>query len=59
VREVGGIGLPNSRVWIMPKGVTTAELDESLAAIIPLTREYGYNLSDRLHIRLFGNKRGV
>jgi len=59
VREVGGIGLPSSRVWIMPQGVTSAQLDASLKAVIPLAREYSYNVTDRLQIRWFGNKRGV
>jgi len=59
VREVGGLGLEASKVWIMPEGMTTAALDASLKAIIPTTLEYGYNLTDRLHIRLWGCKRGV
>jgi organic radical activating enzyme len=59
VRDVGGLGLENSKVWIMPEGVSVAALDRSLQAILPTALEYGYNISDRLQIRLWGNKKGV
>lgn len=53
------LSLEPQRVWIMPKGITPAELDTCLQGIGPAVLEFGCNLSDRLHIRLFGEARGT
>lgn len=47
------------RVWIMPEGRSVGAIDLALAAIWPAALEHGFNLSDRLHIRLFGDRRGT
>jgi organic radical activating enzyme len=61
VAEVAGLneGLPPNRVWIMPEGRTPSELDRHLRAITEATLEAGYNLTDRQHIRLFGDTRST
>ena len=46
-------------VYIMPQGTTPQELDQNIQEILPLCLKYGYNLSDRLHIRIWGDKKGV
>jgi len=58
VEEVRNLNIRPEFVWIMPKGVSVAELDASLVAIVPRAMKYGYNLTDRLHIRIWGNRRG-
>jgi len=58
IYDVLDLGLPTARVWIMPQGITPAELDTSIQAILPYVREYGFNFTDRLHIRIWGGKRG-
>lgn len=46
-------------VFLMPMGETSKELDKNSQSTIDLTLENGFKYSDRLHIRLWDNKRGV
>ena len=52
-------GIPISRILLMPEGRTSAELDKSAAWLADICRERGYRFCDRLHIRLWGDRRGV
>lgn len=58
-RMVAAYDLVLSRVYLMAEGTTTELLNSRAGWLITAasTRSYGY--SDRLHIRLFSNKRGV
>jgi organic radical activating enzyme len=56
--QVAALGLPPARVWLMPEARTVAALDAGLARLAPLALARGYHLSDRLHIRLWGDARG-
>ncbi len=47
------------RVLMMPEGRTCAELDRHAAWLAETCRELGFRFSDRLHIRLWGDRRGV
>lgn len=47
------------RIWLMPEGTDSATLREREQWLAPLCVERGYNLSDRLHIHLFGDTRGT
>jgi organic radical activating enzyme len=51
--------IPASRILLMPEGRTSADLDQSAPAIAELCRTHGFRFCDRLHIRLWGDKRGV
>ncbi len=51
--------IPISRILLMPEGRTSAELDASALWLADMCRERGYRFCDRLHIRLWGDKRGV
>jgi len=53
------LGVAGERVWIMPKGVTPLELERHTQAIWPSVLALGFQLSERAHIRLFGNSRGT
>jgi 7-carboxy-7-deazaguanine synthase len=53
------IGIPRDRVYIMPEGTTATALDRVGAGIVDAVIGHGFAYSDRLHIRLFGDKRGV
>jgi 7-carboxy-7-deazaguanine synthase len=57
IRRIGGI-VP-SRVFLMPQGVDAGELREKTNWLRPAAKERGYCLSPRLHIELFGNRRGT
>lgn len=56
---VTGVGVPPHAVYIMPEGTTTETLERNLKLIVDPAMKRGYNLTTRLHITLFGNKRGV
>ena len=51
--------LEKCRIILMPEGRTSAELDLTAPWLADVCREHGYRFSDRLHIRLWGDKRGV
>jgi len=63
VDEVGALArkhaiLPH-RIWLMPEGTDSETLRGREKWLSPLCVERGYNLSDRLHIHLFGDARGT
>ena len=47
------------RIWIMPEGRTPRELNRRLRLLQRTTTRLGFNLTDRQHIRLFGDTRGT
>ena len=51
--------LPAQRVLLMPEGRTVAELDRNAPWLADICRDRGFRFCDRLHIRLWGDKRGV
>ena len=51
--------LPRDRVLLMPEGRDDATLGLRRAWLAETCREQGFRFSDRLHIRLWGSKRGV
>ncbi|MBC7980685.1 MAG: 7-carboxy-7-deazaguanine synthase QueE [Armatimonadetes bacterium] len=55
---VEGLGLPRDKVILMPEGRTVAELDKVAGWLAGRCRELGFRFSDRLHVRLWGDKRG-
>jgi 7-carboxy-7-deazaguanine synthase len=48
-----------ARVLIMAQGTSRKQLDEKAAWIAPLCLRHGYGYTPRLHIELFGNRRGT
>ena len=46
-------------VYLMPLGDTSEIIDKNSLSVIELALEKGYKYSDRLHIRVWNNKRGV
>jgi 7-carboxy-7-deazaguanine synthase len=47
------------RVLIMPQGKTVKELRGKSRWIVELCKKYGYGFTPRLHIELYGNRRGT
>ena len=47
------------RIWLMPQGVTTADLTSRAAWLEPAAAELGYRFCPRRHIEMFGNVRGT
>lgn len=48
-----------SQVLIMPQGKSRAELEKKSKWIVEACKQHGYGFTPRLHIDLFGNRRGT
>ncbi|PAF46661.1 6-pyruvoyl tetrahydropterin synthase [Helicobacter sp. 12S02634-8] len=55
---LASLRLKGNQIFLMPQGTTPHELDTNIQAIYPLCLQEGFCLSDRLHIRIWGDKRG-
>jgi 7-carboxy-7-deazaguanine synthase len=47
------------KVWLMPQGVTSEELDAREHWLGPYCIERGFQLCSRWHIRWYGHRRGT
>lgn len=52
-------GIAPERIFLMPEGRDSAALRGRMAWLAEACAELGYNLSDRLHIHLYGDTRGT
>jgi 7-carboxy-7-deazaguanine synthase len=52
-------GFPDDRIYLMPEGINESNLNERRIETVEMCRKHGYNFTDRLHIIIWGNKRGV
>jgi 7-carboxy-7-deazaguanine synthase len=52
-------GVDRARVLVMAQGKTSGELRRKAKWIVPLCKDYGFGFTPRLHIDLFGNRRGT
>lgn len=52
-------GISKSRVLLMPEGRVPAELEKTSPWLADFCRDRNYRFADRLHIRIWGDKRGV
>lgn len=50
--------IPPSRIYIMPLGTTSEAVTRTGASLVDSIMAHGFSYSDRLHIHLFGDKRG-
>lgn len=51
--------IPAERVFLMPLGQTRVQLAENEDFVKKFCSVYGFNFSDRLHVKKYGNRRGV
>lgn len=51
--------LPAERIFLMPEGRDSETLRKREQWLAPLCAEHGLNLTDRLHIHLYGDSRGT
>ena len=52
-------GIPAGRVVLMPEGTTAAQLNARSPWLAEICTQRGYRFSTRLHILIWGDKRGV
>lgn len=51
--------IPKTQVYLMPLGDTASSINDNCEEVIQMAIDYGYIYCDRLHIRVWDNKRGV
>ncbi|NUM32962.1 MAG: 7-carboxy-7-deazaguanine synthase QueE [Candidatus Brocadiae bacterium] len=51
--------IPPEKVLLMPEGKDNESLNSKIDMIVAACKHYGFRYCERLHIRLFGNKRGT
>jgi 7-carboxy-7-deazaguanine synthase len=56
---VDRLGVSQSRVFLMPQGTEPGQMREKGAWIADVCRLYGFNYSHRIHVELWGGRRGV
>jgi 7-carboxy-7-deazaguanine synthase len=63
LREIADIvhscHLPPDRVYVMPEGKDPNAINEHAQQLASEVIRYGWNLTTRLHVLLYGNRRGV
>ena len=47
------------KIYLMPEGTTGAELKNKEIWLVEMCKKYGFNYTSRLHILIYGDKRGV
>jgi 7-carboxy-7-deazaguanine synthase len=53
------IDAPANKIVLMPEGIGADVLNERGVWIAELCKKHGYRFSPRLHVHLYGNKRGT
>lgn len=56
---VRGLHVPQNRVYLMPQGRSSIELQTKGVQVADMCRQNGFNYSHRIHIDLWGNRRGI
>lgn len=51
--------IPNDKVYLMPEGEDQEQLNNKRKWLFDVCIDEGYNYTDRLHIIVYGNKKGV
>lgn len=56
---IGKYQIPIDKIYLIPQGKTADELAQKMSWLPGVCKKKGVRLSDRLHIRLFGDRRGT
>lgn len=51
--------ITHEKVWLMPEGTTAAALARRRKWLVEVCKSEGFRFSDRLHIQIWGSKKGV
>lgn len=49
----------SDKIWLMPQGIKQSQFDEKAQAIWEVCKRMGWKYTDRLHIRVYGQRIGV
>lgn len=53
------VGFKNEDIYLMPEGISREDLDKNRLKTIEACKNHNYNYTDRIHILVWGNKRGT
>lgn len=53
------LGFPNTRIWVMPEGTTTEQLQDRWEEIAGAAAYWRINASHRLHVLAWGDRKGT
>ena len=56
---VSQLNAPPGKVILMPEGISTDVLKERSVWLAEICKQHGFRFSPRLHVDLYGNRRGV
>jgi organic radical activating enzyme len=59
LRLIAAHVLPAPRVMLMPEGYTDAGMRERALTLAEICKQHGFRLSPRLHVWIWGARRGV
>lgn len=63
IEEIGyiqqGLDIPGSHIYLMPQGIAEEQFREKQEWLFRVCEQYGYTYTPRLHIDIFGNRRGI
>ncbi|MEZ4921055.1 MAG: 7-carboxy-7-deazaguanine synthase QueE [Saprospiraceae bacterium] len=51
--------ISSQKIWLMPEGATQETLRQNRLWLVDLCKSEGYSYTDRLHIQIWGSKKGV
>jgi organic radical activating enzyme len=51
--------IPTQKVWLMPEGTSAADLNNKRPWLVEICKAHGFCYSDRLHVQIWGSKKGV
>ena len=49
--------IPRDRIWVMPEGTSAEELQRKMPMVAERAVKFGYNVSTRLHVLIWGDER--
>lgn len=51
--------IPNDNIYLMPQGMSHEQLNQRAEWVVEQCKKYSFHFSDRIHVRIWGNKTGV
>lgn len=51
--------IPPEKIWLMPEGTSAPQLAERRHWLVDICKQYNFRFSDRLHVQIWGEKKGV
>jgi 7-carboxy-7-deazaguanine synthase len=59
LRLVDTYRIPADKIWLMPEATQRETLQEKRQWLVEICKKFGFRYSDRLHVQIWGSKKGV